>query len=132
MSEGTVDANGIKIWYENFGDPESSTVLLIAGSSGQATGWPMAFITPIVEAGYHVVRFDNRDVGFSTWIDEDGADRFTLEDMADDAIGLLDALNIEKAHLVGASMGGEIAQYMAIKYPDRLLTLTSWMATRPR
>jgi len=129
MGEGKVASNGIQIWYEDFGDSNNPTVLFIAGSSGQATRWPLELINPIVEAGYHVIRFDNRDVGFSTWIDTDGADRFTVEDMADDAVGLLDALNVDKAHIIGASLGGEIAQYMAIKYPERVLTLTSWMAT---
>ena len=129
MGKGKVESNGIQIYYEDFGDPDNVTTLFISGSSGQCTRWPMELIDPIVDAGYHVVRFDNRDVGYSTWIDADCAKPFTLEDMADDAVGLLDALEIEKAHIFGGSMGGMIAQIMAINHRERVLTLTSWMSS---
>ena len=129
MSEGKVESNGIHIYYEDFGDPGDSTVLFIMGGAAQCTRWPMELIDPIVDAGYHVVRFDSRDVGYSTWIDEEGAEPFTLEDMADDTVGLLDALEIKKVHVIGASMGGMLAQIMAINHPDRVLTLTTWMSS---
>src|SRR5512139_1443126 len=102
MTEGRVEANGIKIWYEDFGHRSDPTVLLIMGAGGQATMWHPKMIEPIVEAGYHVVRFDNRDIGLSTWIDDFAAHPYTLSDMAADAIGLMDALRIERAHVVGA------------------------------
>jgi len=129
MSEGKVKSNGIELWYEDFGDPSGTAVLLIMGAGGQGIAWPMELINPIVEAGFHVVRFDNRDIGYSTWIEDYKATPYTIDDMATDAVGLMDALNIENAHIVGVSMGGMIAQLMAIKYPNRVLSLTSWMST---
>ncbi len=125
-SKGRVKANGIRIYYEAFGNPGDPTVLLIVGMDEQCTAWFPYFYEPIVGAGFHVVRFDNRDCGLSEWIEEwDENDPYTLEDMAQDGVGLLDALGIEKAHLVGASMGGMIAQRIAISRPDRTRTLTS-------
>ena len=129
MGEGKVASNGIEIWYEDFGDQSNPTVLLIMGADTRATAWPPALIEPIVDAGYHVVRFDNRDIGLSAWIDDFEANPYTLDDMAADAVGLMDALKIERAHVIGVSMGGMIAQLMAINYPDRALSLTSWMST---
>jgi pimeloyl-ACP methyl ester carboxylesterase len=129
MGEGKVKANGIEIWYEDFGDPANPAVLMIMGAGGQATMWPLELIKPIANAGYHVIRFDNRDVGLSTWIKNYEANPYTLEDMAADSIGLMDALNIKRAHILGASLGGMIAQLVAIKYPQRVLSLTSWMST---
>ena len=129
MSEGKVKANNIDIWYEDFGNPSNTTVLLIMGAGAQCIMWNMALIKKIVNAGYHVVRFDNRDIGLSTWIDNFNTAPYSLEDMAADTIGLLDALSIEKAHIIGWSLGGMIAQLMAIHYPDRILSLTSWMST---
>jgi pimeloyl-ACP methyl ester carboxylesterase len=129
MSEGKVKANNIDIWYEDFGNPSNTTVLLIMGAGAQCIMWNMALIKKIVNAGYHVVRFDNRDIGLSTWIDNFNTAPYSLEDMAADTIGLLDAFSIEKAHIIGWSLGGMIAQLMAIHYPDRILSLTSWMST---
>ncbi len=129
MAEGKVKANNIEIWYEDFGDPGNTTVLFIMGAGGQATEWPLELINPIADAGYHVVRFDNRDIGLTTWIDDFEANPYTIEDMAADAIGLMDELKITKAHIIGASMGGMIAQLVATNYPDRVLSLTSWMST---
>ncbi len=129
MGEGKVASNGIEIWYEDFGDRSNPTVLLIMGAMAQAAAWPLALIEPIVDAGYHVVRFDNRDVGRSTWIDDFAANPYTLDDMAADAVGLMDALKIRRVHVIGASMGGMIAQLVAINYSDRVLSLTSWMST---
>jgi pimeloyl-ACP methyl ester carboxylesterase len=126
QSKGRVPSNGIQIYYEAFGESKDPTVLLIVGMDEQCTAWFPYFYEPIVEAGYHVVRFDNRDSGLSEWMEDwDESRPYSLEDMALDTVGLLDALGIEKAHLVGASMGGMIAQRLAITYPDRTRTLTS-------
>ena len=129
MGEGKVKANNIEIWYEEFGESTNPTVLLIMGAGGQGIMWNMELINGIVNAGYHVIRFDNRDTGLSTWIDDFNATPYSYEDMAADTIGLMDALNIEKAHIIGWSMGGMIAQIVAIHYPNRVLSLTSWMST---
>jgi pimeloyl-ACP methyl ester carboxylesterase len=129
MAEGKVKANNIDIWYESFGNPSNQTVLLIMGAGAQCIMWKMGLINEIVNAGYHVVRFDNRDTGLSTWIDDFNAAPYSLEDMAADTIGLMDALNIENAHIIGWSMGGMIAQLIAIHYPNRILSLTSWMSS---
>jgi pimeloyl-ACP methyl ester carboxylesterase len=128
MGEGTVSANGVRIWYEDFGDPADLDVLLIMGANATAMSWDAEFYEPIVAAGYHVVRFDNRDVGLSEWFDY-ATHPYTLDDMAEDAIGLMDALSIRRAHLVGASLGGMIAQVVALKHPERVLTLTSICST---
>ncbi len=125
-ARGRVTANGLRIYYESFGYPADPSVLLIIGMDEQCTAWFPYFYEPIVEAGFHVVRFDNRDCGLSEWIaDWDENHPYRLEDMANDAVGLLDALDIEDAHIVGASMGGMIAQQIAIRHPDRTRTLTS-------
>jgi pimeloyl-ACP methyl ester carboxylesterase len=119
-------ANGIEIEYETFGPEDAPPVLLINGLGSQMTRWPVPFCEMLVARGYHVVRFDNRDVGLSTWFQS--GDRYTLSDMAADAMGLLDHLKIDKAHIVGVSMGGMIAQTVAIEHPQRTLSLTSIMS----
>jgi pimeloyl-ACP methyl ester carboxylesterase len=139
---------GITIEYEAFGDPSDPTVLLIAGYGSQLISWPPGLCTLIADAGRRVVRFDNRDVGLSTQLDDrpvsmrdlqaaaaDGGRAavralapYTLSDMAADAVGLLDALGVDRAHVVGASMGGMIAQTVAIEHPNRTATLTSVMS----
>ena len=141
-----VQANGIDIEYESFGPTDRETVLLIMGLGGQLTVWQEDLCHDLVERGYRVVRFDNRDVGLSTKFDEAGmpdmaaifgalmtgakpAAPYSLDDMAADAVGLLDALEIERAHIVGASMGGMIAQLVAANHPERALSLTSIMST---
>lgn len=127
---GKVRSNGIEIYYESFGNASNPTIVLIMGLDAQCVIWSMNFIEPLVAAGYHVIRFDNRDIGLSTWIEDWHRSRpYTLEDMAADTVGLLDALHIEKAHIIGASMGGMIAQRVAISYPERVLTLTSIMSS---
>ena len=139
-------ANGIELEYESFGNPADPTILLIMGLGAQLTLWPLPFVEALVERGFHVVRYDNRDVGLSTKLDHARPPRigmlvlqrllrlrprvpYTISDMAADAAGLLDALGIEKAHIVGALMGGMIAQVFAATYPDRTLSLTSIMST---
>src|SRR3990170_166948 len=127
MSEGKAIVNGIDIWYETFGRPADPTVLLIRGAGEQGTAWRPEFCEGLVAGGRHVIRFDNRDVGLSRWFADD--EPYTLDDMADDTVGLLDALKIDRAHLVGISMGGMIGQILAIRHPERVLTLTSMLSS---
>ena len=139
-------ANNISIEYETVGNPSSPPILLIVGLGAQLVYWDDAFCSQLAEAGLHVIRFDNRDAGLSTKFDAAGVPDimgmvgklmrgqkvtppYTIEDMAADAVGLLDALNIQKAHICGMSMGGMIAQSLAIHYPQRLLSLTSIYST---
>lgn len=137
---------GIEIFYEDNGDPQAEVILLVMGLGAQMTLWPDELVAALVDRGFRVIRYDNRDIGLSQKMDGARAPSpatqvlrkkigfpakvpYTLKDMADDGIGLLDALGIDRAHVVGASMGGMIAQLMAIHYPERLLTLTSIMST---
>ncbi len=120
-------ANGVEIEYETFGDPAGETILLINGLGSQMTRWPAAFCEKLVAEGYHVVRMDNRDVGLSTWL-KDG-DAYRVEDMAADAVGVLDTLGVEAAHVAGVSMGGMISQLVAADHPRRVRSLTSIMST---
>ena len=117
-------ANGIELEYETFGDPSATPLLLIAGLGAQLLSWDEDFCRLLASRGFYVIRFDNRDVGLSTWMDGE----YALDDMAADAAGLLDALRIPAAHVVGASMGGFIAQLVALNHPDRVRTLTSIMS----
>lgn len=128
MSERIVNANGIEIWTEGFGRSSDPTVLLIMGAAAQGIVWPDEFCDALVEAGRHVIRYDNRDTGQSTCFDF-SVHPYTVSDMASDAVGVLDAYSIDAAHVVGASMGGMIAQTVTLDYPDRVLTLTSIMST---
>jgi len=123
MGEGTVAANGITLWYETFGDPGDPALILIMGLGEQGILWPTAFCERLAAGGHYVIRFDNREVGLSQWFDEDAT--YTYEDMAGDVVGLLDALGIAKAHVVGVSMGGAIAQFVAVRHLTRVLSLTS-------
>lgn len=140
----TAAINGITIDYEIQGPDEGEPVLLVMGLGAQLVVWPQGFIDRLSDAGYRVIRFDNRDVGRSARIDVPGptvrqlaaafvAPRrarpaYTLQDMAGDAAGLLDHLGIARAHVIGASMGGMIAQELAIGHPDRVASLTSIMS----
>jgi pimeloyl-ACP methyl ester carboxylesterase len=137
-----VRVGDIELAYETFGDPAKPPVLLIMGLGTQMIGWPEGFCEALAAHGLFVVRFDNRDVGLSTHL-HDAPDpdlraayagdlrsvSYTLSDMARDAAGLLDALRLESAHVVGASMGGMIAQTLAIEQPERVRSLTSMMST---
>ena len=138
----TASAGDIELAYERFGDPADPPLLLIMGLATQMLGWPADFCAALVERGLHVIRFDNRDIGLSTHIQDAPAPdvaaafagdpssaSYTLWDMADDTAALLDALGLESAHVVGASMGGMIAQTLAISHPSRVRTLTSIMST---
>ena len=133
-------ANGIELEYETFGDPNAKPLMLIAGLSQQLIGWDDEFCAQLAKRGFHVIRFDNRDCGLSTRMEEAGPPdiaaafsgnpqpAYQLDDLADDAVGLLDVLGIRAAHIVGASMGGFIAQLVALNHPDRVLSLTSIMS----
>ena len=163
----TVEANNINIWYEEYGDQTKETILLIMGANANCMQWDREFIDQLVANDYHVVRFDNRDVGKSTWfgkepafnkilkifpnfllrmivnsifglaVDEKGRFKFSesspaqydLSDMAKDAVSLMDTLKIDKAHIIGASMGGMITQIVALDYPERVLSITPIMTS---
>jgi pimeloyl-ACP methyl ester carboxylesterase len=143
---GYAKANGIELCYETFGNASAEPLLLIMGLGAQMTLWDDDFCTGLAAHGFYVIRFDNRDAGLSTRVDAAGTPDlaaallavaqgkpvdapYQLGDMAQDAVGLMDALAITSAHVVGASMGGAIAQMLAIHHPTRLRTLTSIMAT---
>jgi pimeloyl-ACP methyl ester carboxylesterase len=142
----SLSCNGLDIEYESFGDPSAPAILLIMGLGMQLIAWPDDFCRHLVARGFRVIRFDNRDSGLSGRIS--GGKRpklmwamlaarlrlplrtpYSLNDMAADAIGLIDGLGIARAHVVGASMGGMIAQVLAARYPQRVLSLTSIMSS---
>ena len=128
MSEQNIEANGINLWTESFGDSKDPCILLIMGAGGQGILWTDSFCQALAAQQFHVIRFDNRDVGLSTCINF-GIAPYTLKDMAHDALGVMDHYKIQKAHIVGTSMGGYIAQLLAIHYPERVETLTLIMST---
>lgn len=138
----TAPANGIEICYDTFGQPANPALLLVMGLGGQMTAWEPDFCEALANAGFHVIRFDNRDTGLSTKMEsapppdigkamtgDMSSASYTLWDMADDAVGLLDHLQLERAHIVGASMGGMIVQAIAIRHPHRVISMTSIMST---
>jgi pimeloyl-ACP methyl ester carboxylesterase len=132
----------IDIAYERFGEPRSPPVLLVMGLGTQMLGWPDGFCEALAGRGFHVIRFDNRDIGLSSHLTDapppdvraalqgdSSTASYTLSDMAGDVVGLLDALGLESAHLVGASMGGMIAQTLVIEHPECVRSLTSIMSS---
>jgi pimeloyl-ACP methyl ester carboxylesterase len=134
--------SGVDIAYEQFGDLSAPPVLLVMGLATQMLGWPDEFCSALVTRGLRVIRFDNRDVGLSTHLHDArppdvmaalsgdaSSATYTLSDMATDSVGLLDGLGLDSAHIVGASMGGMIAQTIVIEHPDRVRSLTSIMST---
>lgn len=139
--------DGIELYYEVKGSSADPTILLVMGFTAQLTAWPEGFVDGLTSRGYQVVSFDNRDCGLSSkspgmfegaiellfraQAGEDvSADApYTLSDMANDAVAVMDAVEVDAAHIIGASMGGMIAQHMAIEHPDRVLSLTSIMST---
>ena len=155
MPDASIDAlehssvahvNGIDLCYQTFGDASRPALLLIMGLGTQMLGWDEGFCRALADRGYYVIRFDNRDIGKSTWLDHEPAPSplalftksklgvkpavpYTLKEMAADTIGLLDKLGIARAHVVGASMGGMIGQEIAIHHPERMLTFTSIMSS---
>lgn len=129
---GIANNEDVKIWYESKlpSDSVKGTVLLVMGLGASAMIWDNDFCQMFVDEGYQVVRYDNRDVGMSSWVSDWTEDKpYTLADMAKDGIAVLDALAVDKAHVVGASMGGMIAQEMAINHQDRLASLSSIMSS---
>lgn len=141
-----ITVNDVTLEYLSQGNPENETILLIMGLGTQLTGWPEEFCEDLVGLGYHVLRFDNRDIGLSMRLDKAQPPNipwlvlrsslgmrprvpYFLDDMAADTVALLQALGIGQAHVVGASMGGMIAQLIAANYPERSLSLTSIMST---
>ncbi|QGN54759.1 alpha/beta fold hydrolase [Novosphingobium sp. Gsoil 351] len=138
--------NGITLEYETHGDSANPALLLIMGLGAQLTLWPIELVDALVERGLYVIRHDNRDIGLSTKFTEAGvpdipgvvmalmtgkkpAVPYTLSEMAGDAVAVLDAVGVAKAHIVGASMGGMIAQLVAVEHPERVLSLTSIMSS---
>jgi pimeloyl-ACP methyl ester carboxylesterase len=141
MAEAFARVGDIDICYETFGDPGDPAMLLIMGLGTQMVAYHDAFCAQLAERGFFVIRHDNRDIGRSTRMDDlpvpslkqlalrsKSAAAYTLSDMARDSVGVLDALGIERAHVVGASMGGMIAQRVAIEHPERTLSLVSIMS----
>lgn len=141
-----IQANQIELEYEHFGDPADPALLLIMGLGGQLVLWPDTLCQALAAQGYYVIRYDNRDVGLSSRFEHAGRPQvihsylraglrlpvhsaYTLDDMADDALGLLDALRIARAHVVGMSMGGMIAQILAARQPQRVCSLALLMTT---
>ena len=128
-----VHANGIDVCYEETGSPDDPVILLVNGFTSQLISWTVGFVDQLAERGFRVVTFDNRDVGFTTKAEgdlpDDGTPAYTLADMATDGVALLTAIGVDRAHVVGASMGGMIVQRMAIDHPDRVRTVTSIMST---
>jgi pimeloyl-ACP methyl ester carboxylesterase len=144
MSTSVAAANGIEIGFETHGDPGDEPLLLVMGLGAQLIAWPIELCDALVDRGFFVIRYDNRDTGLSTRFDDAGGALmtsfmrafqgqpldapYTLSDMAADGVALLDHLGIDGAHVVGASMGGMIAQTLAIEHPTRVRTLTSIMS----
>jgi pimeloyl-ACP methyl ester carboxylesterase len=139
-----VDAGQVTLAYETFGSPEDPPLVLVMGVASQMLAWPDGFCELLADAGFHVIRFDNRDIGLSTHLRElgvpdllsllagDGGPRtapYLLSDMADDTAALFDALGLDRVHLVGLSMGGMIAQEVALRHGHRLASLASLMST---
>ena len=145
----TLRSNGIDIAYDTAGDPKATPLLLIMGLGMQLTAWPDDLVDGLVELGFYVIRFDNRDIGLSTKFDHAGVPKlplaylktllrwplrsaYKLDDMAEDAVGVLTRLGVARAHVVGASMGGMIAQIVAARHPERVASLVSIMSSSGR
>ncbi|HLM94906.1 MAG TPA: alpha/beta hydrolase, partial [Acidimicrobiales bacterium] len=122
---GTATNGNVEIHFESFGDPGRPTLLLVNGLGSQCINYAAEWCQMFCDEGSQVVRLDNRDVGLSTKLEDS---RYSLADMGGDAIAVLDALGVERAHVMGCSMGGMIVQRLAIDHPDRLLSMTSVMS----
>ncbi|HEU4736482.1 MAG TPA: alpha/beta fold hydrolase [Solirubrobacterales bacterium] len=140
--ERLAPSNGIEIAYQEVGDPDGEPLLLVMGLATQMLAWDEEFCSLLAERGFRVIRFDNRDIGHSTMLDGAGVPSrvdlflgrresaaYLLSDMGDDAVGLMDHLGIESAHVAGVSMGGMIGQTLAIEHPDRIKSLVSMHST---
>jgi len=126
MSEELIDADGVSLCYETFGDPQDRPLLLVMGLGVQLISWEPEFCEAFADRGFYVIRYDHRDAGRSASFE---GQEYSLSDMASDGMALLTALGIERAHVVGVSMGGMVSQTMAIRRPDRVLSLASVMST---
>ncbi len=128
---GYVVSDNYKIWYESITPKDSNkgAILLFNGMATDALGWPQTFIDKLVDSGYQVIRFDYRGTGMSDWVENWEQKPYSLADLAKDAETILDTLKIQKAHLVGLSMGGMVAQEFAIENPDKTLSVTSIMSS---
>ena len=128
---GYVVSDNYKIWYESITpkDTNKGAILLFMGIATDALGWPQPFVDKLVDSGYQVIRFDYRGTGLSDWIEDWQQKPYSLADLAKDAKTILDTLKISKAHLIGLSLGGMVAQEFAIEYADRTLSLTSLMSS---
>lgn len=121
----TVHSNGTAIWYESIGDPSNPAVVMIMGLATPGINWPEFIVEPLVASGYNVIRFDHRDVGMSAWVqDWSAGSAYSLEDMASDVVAIINKLNKDKVHIMGISMGGMIAQRVALSYGNRVQSLT--------
>lgn len=118
-----IQVNGLEFWTESFGHRENPAVLLIMGAFCQGIMWPESFCQELANQGYYVIRYDHRDTGYSSSIDY-STSPYTIEDLAEDALGLLEALEIKKVDLLGLSMGSVIAEIMSVKDPNRINTIT--------
>ncbi len=142
----TVSANGINIFYESIGSDDAPAIVLVAGLGCQLTMWPDAFCRELVDCGFRVIRFDNRDIGLSSEVNRHVRvsmplafmrakiglhipSNYTMHEMADDLIGLMDALHLQRAHVAGISMGGMISQLAAAKHPQRFASLSLIMTS---
>jgi pimeloyl-ACP methyl ester carboxylesterase len=136
----TAHANGIDIEYLTHGNPSDPVLLLVMGLGAQLTAWPDGFVDQLAARGFYVIRYDNRDTGLSTKFEglpniaalfsgDVSSASYSIEDMADDGVALLRELGVERAHVVGASMGGMIVQAMVIHHAERFLTACSVMST---
>lgn len=129
---GYARSQGLKIWYERI-QPEGSskgTVLLIMGISNDGLGWPESFIRAFFDSGYQVIRYDHRGTGMSDWVENwDHQNPYSLSDMAADVVSILESTGTEKAHIMGVSMGGMIAQQLAIDHPEKTNSLTFMMSS---
>lgn len=119
MEQFTEVAPGVRLWVEEFGDPDATPVLLIMDANASGPAWPERFITTLAEQ-HRVIRYDHRDTGRSTWAFDDHP--YAVTDLATDAVAVLDALGVDRAHVVGMSMGGTLVQLLLLDHPDRLLT----------
>lgn len=129
---GYARSQGLNIWYEQISPEGTSkgTVVLIMGISNDGLGWPESFINSFVNAGYRVIRYDHRGTGMSDWVENwESKNPYSLSDMVDDAVSILNLSGTEQAHIIGVSMGGMIAQQLAIDHPERVATLTSIMSS---
>ena len=126
--ERYINSGAIQIWTQSFGDPKNPPVLLIMGATNQGVLWPESFYQKLVQNGYFVILFDYRDTGKSSAVDFEKFP-YTIDDLADDVIAILDGYGIEKTHLIGMSMGGQVAQNIAIRFPERVISLICLMSS---